>query len=313
MQQADNKQEYIARINRVMDYVETHIQQPLTLNVVAEVANFSTFHFHRIFTFLTGETPNDFIQRLRIEKAAQRIRESEIPITEIAYHFGFSGISIFSRSFRKYFGITAKEYRKLGKAIFSKDGIYFNKNGLQISKNVKARLDLTFDICNMDVSRLFVMDNKIEIMDLPEMHVIYCRHKGAFNQISKAYDKLINWAIPHGFYNPQLSTTITVTHDNPSVTDMEKIRQSACIVVTKDVKVKGEIGKMIIPAGKYAVGHFILDINEFEKAWNTMCLWFSESSYQQGDGNSMEIYHNDFKHHPEKKNIVDICIPIKPL
>lgn len=309
----ESKQEYIARINRVMDYIETHIQQPLPLSIVAEIANFSPFHFHRIFTFLTGETPNDFIQRLRIEKAAQQIRESEIPITEIAYNFGFSSISIFSRSFRKHFGITAKEYRKQGKAIFSKEGIYFNKSGLQISKNVKARLDLTSDICNIDFSRLFVMGNKIEIIDLPEMHVIYCRHKGAFSQILKAYNKLIDWATVHGLYNPLLTTTITVTHDNPSVTEIEKVRQSACIVINQDVKVEGEIGKMIIPAGKYAVGHFILGNDEFEKAWNSMCLWFSESGYQQGDGNSMEIYHNDFNHHPEKKNIVDICIPVKPL
>lgn len=313
MQQTKNKEEYIARINRVMDYVERHIQQPLSLSKIAEIASFSPFHFHRIFTFLVGETPNDFIQRLRIEKAAQQIRESKMPITEVAYNYGFSSISIFSRSFRKYFGMTAQEYRKQDKAIFSKNGIYYNKNGQKISKNVKACLNHTSDIYNLDFSQLFVMGNKMEIMDLPEMHVIYCRHKGAFNQITKAYNKLINWAIVHGLYNALLATTITITHDNPSVTEIEKVRQSACIVVAEDVKVEGEIGKTIIPAGKYAVGHFILSNDEFEKAWNSMCLWFSESDYQQGDGNSMEIYHNDFNRHPENKHIVDICIPIKPL
>lgn len=313
MQQTNNNEEYIARINRVMDYVERHIQQPLPLSKIAEIASFSPFHFHRIFTFLVGETPNDFIQRLRIEKAAQQIRESKTPITEVAYDYGFSSISIFSRSFRKHFGMTAQEYRKQDKVIFSKNGIYFNKNGQQISKNVKARLDLTSDICDIDFSRLFVMGNKIEIMDLPEMSVIYCRHKGAFNQISGAYNKLIHWAAPRGLYNSLLTTTITVTHDNPTVTEIESVRQSACIVVTQDVKVEGEIGKMTIPAGKYAVGHFILGNNEFEQAWNSMCLWFSGSNYQQGDDNSIEIYHNDFNRHPEKKHIVDICIPVKRL
>lgn len=297
-----------------MDYVETNIQQQLSLAKLAEIANFSPYHFHRIFTFLVGETPIDFIQRLRIEKGAQLIRENEnLSATEAAYYCGFGSISLFSRTFKKHFGMTANEYRKLGKAIFSTGEVYFNKNGSVISKNVKSHLDHTSDICNMDFSQLFMVGNKIEIMDIPEMSVIYCRHTGAFNQIVKSFDKLVSWAMPRGLYNPLLSKTITITHDNPAVTDVDKVRQSACILVTDDVKVKGEIGKMIIPKNRYAVGHFMLNNDEFQKAWNSMCLWFSESGYQQGDGNSIEIYHNDFNLHPEKKNIVDLCIPIKPL
>lgn len=54
-------------------------------------------------------------------------------------------------------------------------------------------------------------------------------------------------------------------------------------------------------------------MDEFQKAWNTMCHWFTESGYQQGDGCTYELYHNDYTTHPEKKHIVDICIPVKPL
>lgn len=56
-----------------------------------------------------------------------------------------------------------------------------------------------------------------------------------------------------------------------------------------------------------------LGFTEFEQAWNTMCHWFVESGYQQGDGCTYEMYHNDYKTHPEQKHIVDICIPVKPL
>ena len=68
--QEKSKIEYRSRINRVMDYIDIHLDQPLELKSIAEIANFSPFHFHRIFTFLIGETPIDYIQRLRIEKAA---------------------------------------------------------------------------------------------------------------------------------------------------------------------------------------------------------------------------------------------------
>ena len=63
----------------------------------------------------------------------------------------------------------------------------------------------------------------------------------------------------------------------------------------------------------HIVGHFEQGMDEFQKAWNTMCHWFTESGYQQGDGCTYELYHNDYTTHPEKKHIVDICIPVKPL
>ncbi|KAA4210812.1 helix-turn-helix transcriptional regulator, partial [Bacteroides ovatus] len=56
-----NKQEYQLRINKVTDYIHNHIDQPLSLQKMAGIACFSPFHFHRVFTILTGETPTDYI------------------------------------------------------------------------------------------------------------------------------------------------------------------------------------------------------------------------------------------------------------
>ena len=56
------REEYIARINRVIDYVQTHLDQNLTLETLAGVAGFSPFHFHRLFGALVGETLGQFIQ-----------------------------------------------------------------------------------------------------------------------------------------------------------------------------------------------------------------------------------------------------------
>jgi AraC family transcriptional regulator len=107
--------------------------------------------------------------------------------------------------------------------------------------------------------------------------------------------------------------TITVYHDDPAITQVDKIRQDASIIVDDEVMVEGEIGKSSLPAGKYAVGHFELKETEFEKAWNTMCAWFTESGYQPGDGCTYELYHNHYSDQAEHRYIVDICIPVKPL
>lgn len=312
--QETSRKEYRFRINKVMDYIDAHLDEPLDLESIATVASFSPFHFHRIFTFLVGETPSDYIQRLRIEKAAWRLRNEETEtITEIAYSCGFSTVSLFSRTFRKYFGMTPSQFSKTEKPAFSKNGIHFSKNGQRLRKNLKNNQELDEDLCIVKSNTLFFMETKVEVKNMPEMKAIYCRHIGPFHLIGQAYEKVFQWAIPRGLLKPGISKTATVTHDDPSVTAIEKVRQSACIIVDEDVKVEGEIGKLTIPAGEYAVGRFELTNEEFERAWNTMCLWFTESGYQQGDGSTYELYHNDFTQHPERKHIVDICIPVKPL
>lgn len=312
--QKKSKSEYQSRINRVMDYVDQNLDQPLELKNIAEIANFSPFHFHRIFTFLIGETPIIYIQRLRIEKAAWKLREEDpMTITEIAYHCGFGSVSLFSRTFRRYFGVTPSEFSRMEKPVFSKGGKLFSKNGQMLRKNLKSDTGAICDLCNVKSNQLFFMNTKVEVKEMPEMKAVYCRHIGPFYLIHQAYEKVARWAIPRGLYTPGVTKTATITHDDPSVTDIEKVRQSACIIVDKDVKTEGEIGNLVIPGGKYAVGRFELANDEFEKAWNTMCNWFMESGYQQGDGCTFELYHNDYSTHPKKKHIVDICIPVKPL
>jgi len=314
-----SRQEYTARINRVMDYIEKHLNEEITLCKIAQIACFSPFHFHRIFSTLTNETINAFIQRIRIEKAAQRLRNDEdVSISEIAYNCGFGSVAHFSRTFRKHFGLTAKEFRETERAIFAKDGLYFSKNGQLTRKINQQGPDFRGQLCSDNLkqinhSDLIIMDTKIEIKEMPEFNVIYCRHTGQFNQIGKAYEKLMKWAGPRGLLNFPKTKTITVYHDDPAIMDIEQVRQSACIIVENDVKVDGEIGKMKLESGKYAVGRFEIDEKGFEKAWNTMCLWFTESGYQPGEGYSYELYYNSPDEDAQRRFILDICIPVKLL
>ncbi|MEO1023534.1 MAG: AraC family transcriptional regulator, partial [Bacteroidota bacterium] len=105
-------QDYISRINRTFDYIEANLGRPLTLEELAGVANFSKFHFNRMFKAIVGETPFQFIHRLRLEKAAMLlIANQQEPIADIAYRCGFPEVSVFSRSFRKQFNQSATQYR----------------------------------------------------------------------------------------------------------------------------------------------------------------------------------------------------------
>lgn len=110
------REEYMSRINRVIDYIETNIDEDLSLENLARVANFSRFHFHRIFRAIVGETLSQFIQRIRVERAAaQLIDNPRKSITEIAFDCGFSGSATFARAFRETFHMSASQWRSNGR------------------------------------------------------------------------------------------------------------------------------------------------------------------------------------------------------
>ncbi len=83
----------------------------------------------------------------------------------------------------------------------------------------------------------------------------------------------------------------------------------------KDMKVEGDIGKMSIPEGQYAIGHFVTDTAEQHgDAWKYLFgEWFPESGYQPGDGPIFEMYMNDPNTHPKNKHFIDIYLPVKPM
>ncbi|MCP4220054.1 MAG: helix-turn-helix transcriptional regulator [bacterium] len=109
----DSRQEYILRINCAIEFIIKHLDEKLTLETLARVALFSQFHFHRIFKALTGETPNDFIIRLRLQQAANMlVFQPHRSITDVAFEAGFSSSGNFSRVFTPAFGESPKTWRK---------------------------------------------------------------------------------------------------------------------------------------------------------------------------------------------------------
>ncbi len=86
---------YQGRINTAVDYIEKNLKHNFSLDEIAAVAGFSKYHFHRIFYTFTGESLFQFIQRLRLEKAATLLLTGPVkPVTEIALECGFSNSSI---------------------------------------------------------------------------------------------------------------------------------------------------------------------------------------------------------------------------
>ena len=310
--------EYISRINRVIDYIETHLDRELTLKKLAHVACFSPFHFHRIFKAIVGETLNQFINRVRVQKAAAQLAANPgKSITDIAFDTGFSGSATFARSFKNHFGMSASQWRAGKKRPHSKN-CKTNRKKCEEMPRVTRYVDSTTQTLNW---RIEMRDKKllnIEVKEMPDVQVAYVRHIGPYKGDSRVFEdlftRLMNWAGPRGLIGPD-TKVMSVYHDDPEITEEEKLRVSACITVPEGTPVDGEIGTMKIDGGRFAVAGFELAGSEdYEPAWNRVFSeWLPESGFQPDDRLCYELYKNDPKDHPDGHHIVDICIPVKPL
>lgn len=102
-----SRAKYARRINRVLNYIDAHLDQPLDGAHLADIANFSRFHFHRIFAAWMGETLGSYAQRRRLEKAAFRLScGSKETVLETALATGFQSGEAFARAFKLKFGCT---------------------------------------------------------------------------------------------------------------------------------------------------------------------------------------------------------------
>ena len=320
-----HRAEYTQRINYVIDHIETNIDGNLSLASLARVAGFSPFHFHRIFAAMLGETPAQFIQRVRLQKAAvQLVNNPKKSITEVALDCGFSGSPAFARAFREAFSMSASEWRSGGYERHRNVGKMDSKRGQPTSKIPIDSETFSFYIDSETQNLVWRMKVKngnpiqVEVKDMPELHVAYVRHTGPYAGdaalFQDLFQKLMRWAGPRGLLRFPETVVLAVYHDDPDVTNQDKLRVSACITVPEDAAVDGEVGKMTVPGGKFAVARFELSPDQYGDAWDFVFgKWLPESGYQPDDRLCYELYHGGPGEQPEGKHVVDICIPVKPL
>ena len=102
------------RIRRVTDYIRANLAADPAISELAAQAGLSSFHFARVFRRETGETPHQFVTRLRLEEAARLLRASDQPVLQIALAVGFENASHFSVQFKRGYGVTPLAYRLRG-------------------------------------------------------------------------------------------------------------------------------------------------------------------------------------------------------
>ncbi|MGH0432225.1 AraC family transcriptional regulator [Bacillus hominis] len=295
MESSQSRNEYLRRIYKVQDYIESHINDSPSVEELANVAGFSKFHFHRIFKGIVDEPLSRYVNRLKLERATHLLTyRTDMTITDIAYHFGFTDSAVFSRTFKSHYGVSPSYYR--------------NHN----SKNCKdVRGTSQYNECKK-------VRGNVEIVTADNINVAYIRHVGTYKDLAIAFpkmiEKLFHYASEQNYYVFEDTKVLTIYHDHHEFTEDNHLRTSLCITIPNGVEEgNSEIGLMTIPSGEYAVGHFEISQDEYKGAWNFLYgEWLPNSGYKPRDSYPFEVYRNDPGQHPENKHVVDIYVPIEP-
>ncbi|NAS29949.1 AraC family transcriptional regulator [Flavobacteriaceae bacterium R38] len=297
--------DYIKRIDTALKFIENNLDAELSLASVSNIAHYSPFHFHRIFKAIIGETLNAYIVRKRIEKAAAvLIRKKEVTITELSQQYGFNSNSSFTRSFKSFYGVSPSEFREASPGKYSKISKVESKNGQENTIFEKY-------ICNINNHLNWItMNATIEIKEIPELNFASITHIG-INGIENVFNRLIKWGNSKGLMEKPETKMARIFHDSFKITSPDKVRMSVCILTDTIFETEGEVSNINIKAGRYIVGRFEITPEGFEKSWSSLFIWMNENGYKKAEENPFEIYHNDFRQHPEGKCTVDFYIPIE--
>ncbi|WP_455581836.1 helix-turn-helix domain-containing protein [Dysosmobacter sp.] len=104
--------EQILAVQRMQDYIETHLEQELTLSQLAEASLFSPWHAYRLFQAYTGLTPAEYIRKLRLTKSAQQLKHKGCRVIDAAFDLGFGSVDGYQRAFFREFGCNPGEYAR---------------------------------------------------------------------------------------------------------------------------------------------------------------------------------------------------------
>ena len=152
---------------------------------------------------------------------------------------------------------------------------------------------------------------KIEKMD--KTRIAYIRYVGPYAGDEKLFEglfgRLCAWAGPR---DVDLGTTYVIYHDDPNITDEQKLRLDVCVPVGEDVEVSGEVCEGVLEGGTYGVGRFVLGTDEYSKAWAYMYSeWLPQSGYRPADAVAFERYSGSCGE--DGRMPVNICVPLETI
>jgi AraC family transcriptional regulator len=290
---------YKARILRVLVFIQKNLDAELSLDHLARLAHFSPYHFHRIFTGMVGESLKEHVRRLRLERAAMRLKHTEKSVLEIALEAGYETHEAFTRAFSALCGCSPRRFRS-NKSVLLKT----NQSAVHYH-NGDAVENINLEIGDQTMN--------VEIKKLKPMRVAFVRHVGPYNEVRAAWDKLCASLGAQGMLGGD-TKFVGVCYDDPEVTPPEKIRYDACVTVDEGFQPQGDIAVQTLSGGDYAV---TTHIGPYDKLGQTYAKlygqWIAQSGRELRSEPCLEFYLNDPEGTEPDDLLTDIYAPLESL
>ena len=275
--------DYVQRINKVVAYINNHLDETLDLKTLANEAALSDFHFHRIFKALKGEAIGGYITRLRLEATARLLRYTALTIEEIAFNIGYETPASLSKAFKKQYGISPTEYRT------NKDTYIMKKEIINPDLALKAP----------------------KIVTLEPKNLIYVALTGAYGSLDygKAYEQL--WAVikAQKLFTKGIES-ICISYDDPKITEGSLQRSDVCLAIHKLATPQDEVSCKTLAGGTYAVFFYQGSYENLSQVYDTAVRWVIDQQYRLREEPFFEKYLNDARRTPKEKLKTEIYIPI---
>ena len=225
--QSDNKpwSRYRNRIDNVIEFIHGHLAEPLSSDTLAEVANLSPYHWHRIYRAITGESAAATVKRSRMHRAAADLIRTDKPIADIGSGVGYPEVHSFTRTFKSYYGVTPGAFRTT-----------------QASSTNTPDQQPQFDNHQYPVV----------VEDKPDMYLVGLWHQGDFMTIGATFEKAMAQCAVNGLL-PQYPVTAGVYMADPDIKAMEDLQSFAGVQVDAGTPTPAGLELLVQAGGRYAV------------------------------------------------------------
>jgi AraC family transcriptional regulator len=281
----------------VLVHIQANLDEDLSLDAVAKRAGLSSFHFHRLFRSAIGETLKQYTQRLRLERAANRLVIHDSTILDIALDSGFQSHETFSREFKRRFQVTPRGYREWARRKLAESR---RKNSVSV-----LPLDEMYDDFEL---------SETKVTRMAQLHVAFIRHVGPYEAVPDTlWQRLAEWARARRL--PIDLIFLGIAHDAPGITPPDKLRFDAAIVVPEAFAPYGSIdrsiGHQVLGPAEFAVTTHIGHYRTLGQAYGTIVNRVGRlKGYSFGGLPSIEVYRTTRVDANHEMNHTEIYIPV---
>ena len=222
----------LKELNHVIDYIEDHLTDDISPEIISEYTGVSDYHFRKIFFYLSGLTLNEYIKNRKLSEANKDLLHGE-KVTDVAFKYGYQSMDGFTRAFKKWSGFLPSEvvkkgiiksYPKLSFIITVKGGINMefrieDKPAFNLV-GVSKRVPMQFEGINQEIVKLA---ESITEEQKKEMHSL--QNMEPYEIVNASYDADANFLREEGELTHLIGILTTENH----VSDLlEKVTVEAC-------------------------------------------------------------------------------------